>query len=484
VITSKLTTGRRLAVFLAGWIILFIAWSLPLPEPIVNEGKTVALTAGGKICLGILALVVLFWVTEIMPFAITGFLALVLLHAFGVQNFDVVLAKGFGHPIAAFVIGILLFSLAVTKTGLGDRLTRIVLGRVGRNSRRVLFAFMATGGLLSAWMSDAAVAAILMPIAVGILRHEGVRPLESNFGRALLMSCVWGPSIGGIATPAGAAPNPLSLAYLHQMAGVERNFVDWMIFGVPAALVLLPVGWLILIRIFPPEMKELARVPLEQAAGERKPWSRGEWTTAAVFLLTVTLWVCAPLIRQATGLALSMEYVIFATVLLFFVPGLDVLAWTDVHRDFSWNALFLVMTGISIGFVLGDVGVAEWLSHAALHRVGHLPVYFMIVFTALLVALLHNLFASNTITAVVLVPIILHSAILVGTPPWLAVAPAAFMSTMGLVLVTTAPTNMIPYTAGYFSIRDFAKAGIVMSVVGSVVIGSVIWLVHVLFGVE
>jgi solute carrier family 13 (sodium-dependent dicarboxylate transporter), member 2/3/5 len=171
-------------------------------------------------------------------------------------------------------------------------------------------------------------------------------------------------------------------------------------------------------------------------------------------------------------------------VLIFFIPKLDVLAWTDVHRDFSWSALLLVMTGIAIGFVLGDVGVAEWLSYSVLHHVGQLPVYGMIVLTAVIVAILHNLFASNTITAVVMVPIVLHSAMLMGAPPWLAVAPAAFMSTMGLILVTTAPTNMIPYSAGYFSIRDFAKAGVVVSLVGSVVIGSVIYLIHVVFGIQ
>jgi solute carrier family 13 (sodium-dependent dicarboxylate transporter), member 2/3/5 len=482
---SKLSDDRRLTVFLAGGFIILLAWFLPLPDPIVApDGKAIALTQAGKVCLGILALVVLFWVTEIMPFAVTGFLGVVLLHALGVQDFGSILARGFGHPITCFVIGILLFSMAVTKTGLGDRLTRIVLTRVGRSSRRVLFAFMTTGAVLSAWMSDAAVAAILMPIAVGILRYEGVKPLESNFGRALLISCVWGPSIGGIATPAGAAPNPLSLSYLRDMAGVEKNFVDWMIFGVPAAVVLLPVAWYILIKIFPPEMEELARVPLAQTEQERKTMSAGEWTTAVVFLLTVTLWVTAPLIKSAIGLALSMEYVIFATVLIFFIPKLDVLTWAEVHRDFSWSSLFLVMTGISIGFVLSDSGVAQWLSYSVLHQVGQLPVYLMVVLTALIVALLHNLFASNTITAVVMVPIVLHSAILMGAPPWLAVAPAAFMSTMGLVLVTTAPTNMIPYTAGYFSIRDFAKAGIVISVVGSLVIGSVIYLIHILFGVE
>ena len=206
--TPQTSNDRRLVIFLIGWALIFVAWILPLPEPIVTEDRTIHLTQSAKLCLGILGMVVLFWVTEILPFAVTGFLGIVLLHAFGVQDFTKILAKGFGHPVVCFTIGVMFFSLAVTKTGLGNRAARIMLVRVGRSTRGVLFAFMATGTFISAWMSDAAVAAILMPIAVGILKAEGVQPLKSNFGKALLISCVWGPSIGGIATPAGAAAKP------------------------------------------------------------------------------------------------------------------------------------------------------------------------------------------------------------------------------------------------------------------------------------
>jgi sodium-dependent dicarboxylate transporter 2/3/5 len=101
-----------------------------------------------------------------------------------------------------------------------------------------------------------------------------------------------------------------------------------------------------------------------------------------------------------------------------------------------------------------------------------------------MVTILHNFFSSNTVTAVVMIPIVIYTALLLGVPVWLAVAPAAFCSTMGLVLVTSTPTNLIPYSAGYFSIRDFAKAGVPFSLIGSVIIGVVIYAMHLMFGIE
>ncbi|MBL9210622.1 MAG: DASS family sodium-coupled anion symporter [Opitutaceae bacterium] len=476
--------GKRLAIFAAGGFLLLFAWLVPLPTPHEVAGRSIALTEGGKLSLGVLALVVLFWVTEVMPFAVTGFLAIVLIHALGIQEFNQTLAKGFGHPVTAFVIGVFLLSLAVTKTGLGARLAGLLLRRVGRNPRGIIFAFLAAGAVLAAGISDGAVAAILLPLAVGVLRAEGVEPLRSNFGKALMMACAWGPSVGGISTPAGTASNAISLSYLQQMGGVERGFVDWLLLGGPAAIVLLPVAWLILVWLFPPEMERLERSPeFARVNRDRSALTRGEWTTIAVLALTLGCWIAGPAVKQLTGITLSIEYVAFAAVLLFFVPKLDVLTWDDVHREFPWGALFLVMTGVAVGFVVGDSGVAEWLSYSLIRQLGTLPLYVSIVGTALAVCLLHNFFVSNTVTTVVLVPIVLHAARLLEMPPWLAVAPAAFLSTMGLVLVTTAPTNMIPYTAGYFSIRDFARAGIVMSLAGSFVIGSVIYLMHVLFGI-
>ena len=421
---------------------------LPSPDPLTIDDKTVFLTSEGKLALGILAMVVLFWMTEILPFAVTGFLALVLIHLLGVDDFKAVFARGFGHSIVAFILGVLFFSMAVTRSGLGKRVVYFALGKCGASPGAVLFAFLLTGALISMWISDTAVAAMLMPIAVSIAQDEGLEPLRSNFGKALLIACVFGPSVGGIATPAGAAPNPIALSFMHDMAGVEKTFVDWMMLGIPAAALLLPVSWLILIWVFPPEIDELkvSRGP-GLVDGKSPGLSRAEWFTLVIFLVTLSLWIFADWIESVTGRSVPMEYAILATSICFFLPKVDILEWRGVQRSFPWEAMLVVMVGLSLGLTVHSSGAAEWISYSLLSLLGGLSLFLLVVGTVLMISLLHNLLASNTITAVVMLPVIIHLAQAMDKPLWLAVAPAGFASTLGLILVTASPTNLIPYTA-------------------------------------
>lgn len=480
-----MTDTKRLIIFTIGICFIIIAWLLPLPDSFYISGKFIELTQPGKMCLGILAMVILFWLTEIMPFAVSGLLAICLMHLLGVENFNDILAKGFGHPITCFILGILLLSLAVTKTGLGYRITHMLLSKVGKNPKTILLGFIFTGAVISMWMSDSAVAAFLMPIAVSIVRDQDLKPLESNFGKALLIACVWGPSVGGISTPAGAAPNPIVVSFLQEMAGIQITFIDWMIIGVPATIILIPISWLLLIWIFPPEMKELHLTAGSEETNEyfEEQFTRKEWYTVVIFLLTVLLWIFTPVITSVTGIVLRMEYVIIFTTLLFFLPKVDVLSWKEVHTDLNWGALLLVMAGVAVGFTVHSSGATEWLSYSILAALGNLPLLPLLIGTVLSVSLLHNLLSSNTVTAIVLTPIIIYIAMGMNLPVWLSVAPAAFASTFGLIMVTSTPTNLIPYTAGYFSIKDFAKAGIFITFIGSVTMGTVIYLMHWIFGV-
>ena len=130
-----------------------------------------------------------------------------------------------------------------------------VLRVVGTRTDRVLLGFLIVGALLSMWITDMAVAALLLPLGVGVLRDANLKPLESNFGRGLMIACAFGPLIGGIGTPAGTGANLAAVGYLRELAGIEISFARWMAYGVPAALLMIPIAWQLLLRSFPPELE-------------------------------------------------------------------------------------------------------------------------------------------------------------------------------------------------------------------------------------
>jgi sodium-dependent dicarboxylate transporter 2/3/5 len=264
----------------------------PLPASVLTV-KGATLEPAGRVSLGILIFCLVLWITEAIPFHITGLLAVVLLAVFKTDKFVEIIKIGFGNDIVAFFIGVLTLSACITKSGIGKRISMLILSKTGNKTTAIIFGFLLVGCLISMWLTDMAVAAMLLPIAKAILEEEGLKPLESNFGRGLMIACVWGPLIGGVGTPAGAGPNPLAIGFIKDMTGITVSFLDWMKFGVPAALLMIIPGWIILIKMFRPEITHLSKTKADMVAEYKAlpPWSKDEIATGVIFIFTVFLWL-------------------------------------------------------------------------------------------------------------------------------------------------------------------------------------------------
>ena len=448
---------RKLLILLAATALLFAIHLLPTPAPLERAGNMIPLTAAGKTCLGIMAFAVTLWVTEALPFAATSLLVVLLIPAFGVAEFREVVRASFGDPVIVFFIGVLILAAAFTQSGLGARLTYLVLLRVGTRTSRVLLGFLIVGTLISMWITDIAVAAMLFPLGVGLLQDVGLRPAHSNFGRALMIATAFGPLIGGIATPAGTAANLVAIAQLKQLAGVDVSFWRWMGLGVPASLLMVPFAWWILLWMFPPE---LDRLPISHDAIRDRlrdlgPLRPAERRTLLVFATVVALWLFTPLPVEAVGLGGGVAL---------FVPGLRVLSWKEAEAQVEWGGVMLIVAGLSLGLVVFESGAARWLAWVLLGQITSVPDALRPFVIVLAVAGLHMLFSSNTVTATIIIPILVALATDLHLDPWATVAPAAFTSSLAFILVSEGPTTIIPYASGYFSIRDLAKAGILMTI--------------------
>lgn len=459
--------GRALTILAAVLIMLAVDW-LPEPQPLERAGGLIALTPDGKACLAILAFAITLWVTEAVPFAVTALFVLLLVPIFGIADYPTVVRAGFGNPLVTFFIGVLFLSTGFTRSGLGTRLVLHMLRIVGTRTDRVLLGFLVIGALLSMWITDMAVAAVLLPLGVGILRDAKLEPLRSSYGRALMIACAFGPLIGGIGTPAGAGANLAAVGYLRELAGVDISFARWMAYGVPAAVLMVPLAWRILLHAFPPEID---RLPLSDAevAGRIRALGRPtrlEIWTLTVFAGTIAVWLTTPLLAAWTGGAVNppTQAVALGGGLLLFLPGLRVLVWKEAQRDMDWGGVVLIVAGLSLGVMVFETGAARWLAQVMLGRLADVPGLLQPFVIVLVVAALHLLFSSNTVTGAIIMPILIALAQDLGLDVWTIAAPAAFTSTLAFILVTESPTNVLPYSSGYFSIRDMAKVGIVMTI--------------------
>lgn len=445
--------------------IMAAIYLLPLPQPLSSPEGLVYLTIEGKASLAVLTFVIILWMTEALPFPATALFGLLLAFAFGLAPFGDIVTLGFGNPVVIFFIGVLTLSAGLTRSGLADRLTSMIIQRIGLQPRKIVFAFMALGAFLSMWIVNMSVAAILLPMAVTILKRMGHKPLESNFGRALMIATAWGPAIGGIATPVGNGANIVAIGYLRELAGIPINFLTWMVVGVPAALMILPLAYLILVRVFPPE----DAAPEQAGSGPKATitparLTASEWKVLSIFLLAVLLWLGDPLLLTLTGISIPLEAVALGAAVALFLPGMKIITWKEAQSDIDWGGIVLIAAGLSLGMLIFKTGAARWLAMLFFSPIGSLTMPLRIFFAVLIVELLKFFFSSNTVTGVILIPMVIALAAALDLNPWYLAGPVAIATSMAFILVTSSPTNVIPYASGYFSIKDFARAGLFLTI--------------------
>lgn len=456
--------------------VMILIIKLPLPQSVLTINGA-DLTEAGRISLGVLIFCLMLWVTEPMPFHITGLIGLILLALMKIDTFAGAVKTGFGNDTVVFFIGVLTLSAFMSLSGLGKRISMLILSRTGNKTSTILLGFLIVGTLLSMWVTDMAVAAMLMPLGKAMLEEEGLEPKKSNFGKALMISCAWGPIIGGVGTPAGAGPNQLAIGFISEMAGVDITFLDWMTYGVPAALLLIVPSWLVLMLFFKPEIKYLKKTK-EQLTEEYKSYpkmNRDEIATLVVFLVTVALWISSSALGKLLDIKIPTSLPAILGACLLFLPGLTSIKWSKIQENVSWSGILLIATGITLGMEIYTTGAAEWLSRLLLGGIADMSPIVRIFMILIIISFLKVGLSSNTVTATVIIPIMIVMAQQFNLPMMGVVIPASLTLSLAFILVTSTPTNVIPYSAGYFSISDMAKAGTVLTIVSSALLAFVLY---------
>lgn len=423
--------------------------------------------------LGILLCTVIWWVTEVLPIPVTGMLSFLFFDLTGVISLAEAVESGFGSDMIIFLLGVMALSAAFQVSGLSTRVTRSMLQLSGTRPWAIVGVFFWTSFVISMFITDVAVVAMMLPPAVALLNSANFTPGKSNFGRALMMAIMFGATQGGACTPAGVSANVATHSILRETASIHLSFLDWTLMVTPIFVVLGFASWWLILRIFPPEVTEieLNLDSTEQFANLDKKWGRGEISTAVIFGLAIVLWLAG----SASGI--DMKLVALLAFVLLFLPGLGVFSkWRVAERDIEWGAILLIVTGVMIGTVAADTGLASWFAENALAPFALFPAFLQPFVINLLVAIdsipLANLGASASIN----VPFAISYAETFGFST-LSLGMAAGMSAAShYILVTQSPSFVLPYAYGFFSFKDFAKIGIVVTLLGGLLISVGMWI--------
>ena len=190
------------------------------------------------------------WVTNRVPLAVTGILAIVLVPVFGVLPYKVTYSL-FGNEAVFFILGAFILAGAVMHSGISNRVALNIMDRFGSSPAKLLVAIFLLAAGLSFVMSEHTVAAMLFPIVLEISKSLGLKPGKSNYGKLLFFALAWGCVIGGVATFLGGARVPLAAGILQETTGQSIGFFTYSLAVFPLVVVLLAAGYFILTRFFP-----------------------------------------------------------------------------------------------------------------------------------------------------------------------------------------------------------------------------------------
>jgi len=475
-----------------------------------TTNEVVQLSPAGRATMAMLVWMALWWLTEAVPIYVTALLPLALFPLAGVASMNEA-ARPYAHPLIFLFMGGFLLALSMERWGLGKRIALTVLFAVGSNPIWIVGGFMFTTALLSAFVSNTATTAMMLPIAlsvIGLVRPSSDPTLTgeqiaanhtsiSNLSTCLMLGIAYAGSIGGIATVIGSPPNSFLVSFLHDgIADPYRqdfSFVRWLAIGVPLSVVFLPIVLVLLTKVlFPIRLSSLPGVEqmIRREVRSLGPANRGEWATFLVFVATAVCWIVRPLInnivfnlgdepwRPLAGLT-DPGIAMTGALLLFVIPEnvktrTFVMDWETAIK-LPWGILILFGGGLSLAAAITNNGVAEFI--ASYSRVlQSLPEIVVVLLITTIVVFLTEL-TSNTATTATLVPILAALAPGIGVHPYLLVFPAAIAASFAFMLPVATPPNAIVFGSGMVTIRQMAKAGFWLNIIGILLVTVVTMLI-------
>lgn len=415
------------------------------------------LSAIGVHTLGFLIAYLICLVLEVIPIITLTLLAVGLMPLLGiVANLNTALS-GFGNQVIWFCMASFGISKALTSTPVTNRILKLLLKLFGKSAESVLFALMASCALISSIISNVPCCAIFMVIALQFMELYKDPTVKRRAGKMFMIAIPIASMLGGMMTPAGSSLNVLAISQLENLTGDTIPFVNWMLLGIPLCVVMLPIAWFLMCKIFKPD-KLTAEEISAFIAGIEVPEKMDARETKVVVITIVmfVLWVASSWVSF-----LNTFIVAILGCVILFLPGFNILEPRQFTREYSWDAFFLIGGVLSLGSALVANGVSTYI--AGIIPALDLPLPLFIAFAGLIV-FVALIFVP---TAPSLIPVLAIPMVTLAANTGLA--PAILIACLGLCanncyLLPLDAVCIITYSQGYYKMTDNLKVSIPLQI--------------------
>lgn len=446
-------------IFILDIVLFFVLLNVLPYEPKASAG------------LALLAFVAVLWLTEALHVTVTALLVPLLAIALDLVSTKQALVAFADPTIFLFFGG---FSLA---TALHiQKLDKMIANKIMALARgnlfiAIIYLFLITA-FLSMWMSNTATAAMMLPLAMGILSQLD-REKEHNTYVFVLLGIAYSASIGGMGTLVGSPPNAIVASNLH------LTFADWLWYGLPIMIILLPLMIGTLYIIFKPKL----HINFEQSF-ESIEMNSVRVLTLVIFVVIALTWVFSgqinPLISGLLGLQKNITSFdsVVALLAAIVICSTGIASWKQIQESTDWGVLMLFGGGLTLSAVLKDSGASKILADSIVFMIEGQHFYLIGLLVASFIIFLTE-FTSNTASAALLVPIFISIAQSLGMPEIGLALIIGLGASCAFMLPVATPPNAIVFGSGQVKQSEMVKAGFVLNLVCILVIstmGYLFWL--------
>jgi sodium-dependent dicarboxylate transporter 2/3/5 len=437
--------------------------------------------------LALAAWMLVWWLTETVNLAVTALLPLVLLPLMGVMPLNDV-SPNYANPLVYLFFGGFILALAIEKWNLHKRIALHIIKITGTSTMRIFMGLMIATAFLSMWISNTATAVMMLPISITIVDLIDSEK-KTRLAIIVLIGLAWSANIGGMATLIGTPPNLVLAGFMKEELNREIYFSEWIVFGLPLAIALLGVAFVLLGMLLPRSQRQKvsgeAALLLDEELKKLGPLSVGEKRVLFVFVVTALAWIFRKQLVDLTGLDELSDTVIalLAGIFLFVTPSGEanherLLVWKDTQR-LEWGILILFGGGLALASAIQQ---STWVT-----RIGDLigsiglesPFLLIIIITFLAVFVTEVI--SNMALVTALLPLIAALAVGSNMDVYELALPLTLGASCAFMLPMATPPNAIVFSSGRLTVATMAKFGFWMNLLS---IGIIILLMYIMMSIK
>ncbi|MEI3789335.1 MULTISPECIES: SLC13 family permease [unclassified Chryseobacterium] len=437
--------------------------------------------------LSIIILMIVWWIFEAVPIAVTALIPIVLFPALGISSIKEV-AQSYADPVVFLFMGGFFIAIAIEKWNLHKRIALGIIRITGTNGNHIILGFIMATGLLSLWLSNTATTMMMYPLAVSVIQvvqnHNKNEKNTQNFSLALLLSIAYASNFA-LGTVIATPPNVAYVGYIKDRFNYTISFSDWMVLFLPLTLVLLLMLYGVLVKIMHPnniQHNDEASDTIKKSQHQLGTISRPEVRVLLIFIFTVLLWISKDLVNKWQIFVTLDDTVIalLSAVLLFIIPSGNkknrkperLLVWRDTQK-MAWDILLLFGGGIALANALEISQLAnEFANGLAYITTGNLLLVIIIISA---ISIFLSEVISNLALVMILSPVVTTLALSLHIDPLLLGIPMTLSASCSSMLPMGTPPNAIIFARGNIKIQTMMKTGFVLNIICIIIISLVCW---------